>query len=92
VLEGQLDVVVALLAAGAEPDALNSAGAAPLHLAAQKGQGKVVAALLAQGADPNVRNAKGWGPVLVSVLLCLREAYRETGVLSCETGRQEGVV
>jgi len=66
VLEGKLDVVEALLAAGAEPDALNSAGAAPLHLAAQKGLLAVVSALLAQGADPNIKNAKGWGPVLVS--------------------------
>lgn len=62
-----LSLLQVLLAAGAEPDALNSAGAAPLHLGAQKGQGEVVAALLAQGADPNVRNAKGWGPVLVSL-------------------------
>lgn len=54
------------MAAGAEPDALNSAGAAPLHLAAQKGLPEVVAALLGQGADPNIKNAKGWGPVLVS--------------------------
>jgi hypothetical protein len=69
VLEGKLDVVEALLAAGAEPDALNSAGAAPLHLAAQKGLVEVVSALLLQGADPNVKNAKGWGPVLVSLPL-----------------------
>jgi ankyrin repeat protein len=70
VLEGKLGVVEELLAAGAEPDALNSAGAAPLHLAAQKGQVEVVGALLGQGADPNVKNAKGWGPVLVSVFWC----------------------
>jgi ankyrin repeat protein len=56
----------ALLAAGAEPDALNVSGAAPLHLAASKAALPAVQLLLASGADPNVRNAKGWGPVHVA--------------------------
>lgn len=56
----------ALLSAGAEPDALNVAGAAPLHLAASKAQLGAVQLLLSSGADPNVRNAKGWGPVHVA--------------------------
>jgi ankyrin repeat protein len=56
----------ALLAAGAEPDAFNVSGAAPLHLAASKAALPAVQLLLAAGADPIIRNAKGWGPVHVA--------------------------
>ena len=51
---GEAEVVEKLLNAGANPNATNSYGYAPLHVAAFAGQTAIVEALLNAGADPNV--------------------------------------
>lgn len=52
---GELELVEKLLAAGANANATNSYGYAPLHVAATAGQTAIVEALLAAtDADPNV--------------------------------------
>ncbi|HMI90106.1 MAG TPA: ankyrin repeat domain-containing protein [Polyangiales bacterium] len=48
-----------LLAAGADPNAKQQAGYAPLHEAALNGNLPLVEALLAHGADPTLGNDKG---------------------------------
>lgn len=56
--KGHAEVVAALLAAGADKEALerlDSAGRTPLWFAVEKGHAGVVAALLAAGANKNVR-------------------------------------
>jgi ankyrin repeat protein len=52
-----------LLAAGANPNALNEAGDSPLHLAALNGHLEVVVALLEAGAEANARDANDWTPM-----------------------------
>ena len=49
----RLDVVEALLDAGADPNARSHAGFAPLHAAAEHGDRELVERLLERGADPS---------------------------------------
>ena len=49
-----MELVEKLLNAGANPDATNSWGYAPLHVAASAGQTAIVEALLNAGANPDV--------------------------------------
>ena len=76
---GHNEVVIALLQAGADPDAPRSdVGATPVYVAAQKGHLAVVKTLLAAGADPDAMDetgktasdvAKAWGfPKIVEAL------------------------
>ena len=53
-VKGVTEAVEKLLNAGANPDAKNSYGWAPLHVAAYAGQNVIVEALLNAGANPNV--------------------------------------
>jgi ankyrin repeat protein len=48
-----------LLAAGADPNAVQHGGYTPLHSAAQNGQAELVHALLQAGADPEARTEEG---------------------------------
>jgi hypothetical protein len=56
---GQTAVVKVLLAAGANPRAVNSKGRTGLLTAAENGETEIVRMLLAAGADPNHRTAAG---------------------------------
>lgn len=55
---GHRSAVDALLAAGADPDALTTTGVTPLHMGAESGDPATVRALLAAGADVNVADTK----------------------------------
>ncbi len=57
--EGDSESALALIAAGADPNAKQRHGWTPLHAAAQTGDRMVVAALLAAGADPAVAHDGG---------------------------------
>ena len=53
-VRGEIELVEKLLNAGANPNATNSYGYAPLHVAAFAGQTVIVESLLNAGANPNV--------------------------------------
>lgn len=57
--EGDSDSALALVAAGADPNAKQRHGWTPLHAAAQTGDCAVVGALLAAGADPTLTHDGG---------------------------------
>jgi ankyrin repeat protein len=67
---GRLEIVDALLAAGADPDAVaaNAARLRPLHSAAAAGHAEVAERLLRAGADPNARQQGGWTPLHAAAL------------------------
>jgi uncharacterized protein len=70
-------VVRLLVGAHADPRALTTTGAAPLHFAAASGSSDAVAALLDAGADPNVREPQ-WGqtPLMFAAASGRTEAVR----------------
>jgi 8-oxo-dGTP pyrophosphatase MutT (NUDIX family) len=57
-----LDIIDALLDAGAEVNAPAGGGFTPLHLAASRGELPVVTRLLLRGAEPSARTAEGRVP------------------------------
>ncbi|GGS52344.1 hypothetical protein GCM10010156_08770 [Planobispora rosea] len=65
-VNGRVEIVRALLAAGADPDRLSDGQdeGLPLCAAASRDHTGVVEALLAAGADPAGRESHGWSPVL----------------------------
>lgn len=54
-----LDLIVALLRAGADPNLANKSGVTPLMIAAREASTEVVQAILNGGGDPNLRNREG---------------------------------
>jgi peptidoglycan/LPS O-acetylase OafA/YrhL len=67
-MEGDADVVAALLDAGAAVDGRNGNGGTPLHAAAFMGQADVVDLLLARGADPAATTTAGDTPLQAFVV------------------------
>lgn len=59
---GELEVLKVLVSAGANVNAQDFAGYAPLHHAAKEGHKDIVIWLLANGANPNLTNIKGRTP------------------------------
>lgn len=55
----QCEVIVCLIAAGADPNATAAGGVTPLHRAVRNRCSAAVEALLRGGADPHLRNARG---------------------------------
>lgn len=58
-IEPDMGLITLLIATGADVNALNPYGQAPLHLAAQYGYGEIVDMLLAAGARRSLRNYAG---------------------------------
>lgn len=65
---GDLHLLNALLAAGADANAANDIGMTPLHYAAMHGRTAAAAVLLDHGADVNSADHAGWTPLLLAVL------------------------
>ncbi|MBL0028777.1 MAG: ankyrin repeat domain-containing protein [Rhodanobacteraceae bacterium] len=57
--QGRVDIVLALIAAGAPINAAGETGYTPLHYAIERGRSEVVLALMASGADPSLCDATG---------------------------------
>ena len=64
--ENQLEVVMLLIAAGAEVDKASDTGATPLHIATDRGFAGVASALIAAGADVNKARGDGITPLYVA--------------------------
>jgi ankyrin repeat protein len=67
-----LDTAGRLIAAGANPGALNQLGVAPLSLACTNGDARMVAKLLQAGADPDAKGAR-----VPPLLVCARTGNTE---------------
>jgi ankyrin repeat protein len=65
--EAQGDLVVFLIEAGADPNALDNSGVAPLHRAVRTRASEAVSALIKNGADPRLRNKSGSTPLHLAV-------------------------
>lgn len=63
----QKDTIEYLLAAGADPNALDKSGVSPLHRAVRTRASDAVRALLAGGADVSARNRNGSTPLHLAV-------------------------
>ena len=61
--DAQAATVTCLIRAGADPDALDRSGVAPLHRAVRTRCAAAVAALLDGGADPRITNKRGSTPL-----------------------------
>ena len=64
---GQRDVVAYLIEAGADPNALDKSGVAPLHRAVRTRSSAAVRALIEHGADPRLMNKSGSTPLHLAV-------------------------
>ncbi len=65
--DAQADVIVYLASAGADPNALDASGTAPLHRAVRTRSLQAVRALIAAGANPTLRNRSGSTPLHLAV-------------------------
>ena len=66
--EGQADVIHALIQAGADPNAVDKSGVAPIHRAVRCRCLEAVEALLDNGTDPRLRNGSGSTALHLAVL------------------------
>jgi ankyrin repeat protein len=60
-------VIDYLIEAGADPDAMDKSGVAPLHRAVRTRSSDAVRALIANGADPRLMNKTGSTPLHLAV-------------------------
>jgi ankyrin repeat protein len=60
-------VIVYLIGAGADPDARDKSGVAPLHRAVRTRSAEAVRALIENGADPLLKNTRGSTPLHLAV-------------------------
>jgi len=67
-LQGRVEAVSVLLAAGADMHARNHRGHTPLHLGALSGDSQIVELLVSGGADVNARSNSGDTPLHMAVL------------------------
>lgn len=65
--DGQRDVIAYLIKAGADPNALDKSGVAPMHRAVRNRSSTAVNALISNGADPRLKNKNGSTPLHLAV-------------------------
>ena len=65
--EGDLELVEALLAIGADTEIHNDKGIRPIHAASYRGYIKIVVQLLAYGADPIAQTDEGYVPLFLAL-------------------------
>jgi len=65
--EAQVQVIACLASAGADANALDASGTAPLHRAVRTRSLPAVRALVEAGADPRLRNGRGSTPLHLAV-------------------------
>jgi hypothetical protein len=65
--QAQREVIWYLIAAGADPDAIDKSGVAPLHRAVRTRSSAAVSALIDRGADPLLMNKTGSTPLHLAV-------------------------
>jgi ankyrin repeat protein len=65
--DSQRDTITYLIEAGANPDALDKSGVAPLHRAVRNRCSGAVSALIEHGADPSLMNKSGSTPLHLAV-------------------------
>jgi cytohesin len=70
------EVIRLLLAAGADPNAVDFEGATPLMYAAKVERPEVLRALLAAGADPDAQDAQGRTALMYAADHCQTESVR----------------
>jgi ankyrin repeat protein len=63
----QAEVIAALIDAGADPNALDVRGVAPIHRAVRTRSALAVSALIVRGANPRLRNGSGSTPLHLAV-------------------------
>lgn len=63
ILRKKSAIALALIEAGADVNATDSAKRSPLHLAAQRKNANIAKVLLQKAAHPNVRDRVGWTPL-----------------------------
>jgi ankyrin repeat protein len=61
-------IIAVLIRAGADPNALDKSGVAPLHRAVRNRCAAAVRALIEAGADPRAPNGNGSTPMLLATL------------------------
>jgi ankyrin repeat protein len=64
----QAKIIARLIRAGADPNAVDKSGVAPLHRAVRNRCAVAVRALIDGGADPHARNRNGSTPMLLATL------------------------
>jgi hypothetical protein len=65
--DAQREVIAYLVNVGADPDAVDNSGVAPLHRAVRNRSSAAVSALIANGADPRLMNKSGSTPLHLAV-------------------------
>lgn len=74
--QAAIEIVDALLAAGANPDATEGAGTSTLTMAAQRCPGEIVQRLLDAGGDVKHRSPQGFGPLSMALIVKNKSAAR----------------
>ena len=91
--EGRLDELKALLASGADPDAVDANGTTALHFAAWENRPECVRFLLSCGADAEIAEGRGWTALYDAVrkeyvdIACIFIEFMNDADLSEERGR-----
>jgi ankyrin repeat protein len=65
--DGQREVIVYLIEHGADPNALDNSGVAPIHRAVRTRSSRAVKTLIEHGADPLLKNKSGSTPLHLAV-------------------------